>query len=54
MQMETGLLVVPTASLDSNVQINPQGHIYWGNKADWDDALGKVVKFDQLANQIEI
>jgi len=23
MQMETGLLVVPTASLDSNVQINP-------------------------------
>ncbi|HRF89287.1 MAG TPA: hypothetical protein PLF65_00650, partial [Desulfobacter postgatei] len=30
MQMETGLLVVPTASLDSNVQIPPPKAIFIG------------------------
>lgn len=53
MQMDGGLLVVPAGSLDSDVPIKPQGHIYWGNKANWDDALEKIVKFNQLPNRKE-
>jgi hypothetical protein len=50
-QMDGALLVVPAGSLDSDVQMKPQGHIYWGNKANWDDALETVAIFDQLPNQ---
>ena len=50
-QMDGDLLVVPAGSLDSDVQIEPQGHIYWRNKANWDNNLEKVAKFDQLPNQ---
>ncbi|WP_321495828.1 GFA family protein [uncultured Desulfobacter sp.] len=53
-QMDGGLLVVPAGSLDSDVKMAPQGHIYWGNKANWDDNLEKVAKFDQLPNQNDI
>ncbi len=53
MQMDGGLLVVPAGSLDSDVPIKPQGHIYWRNKANWDDALEKIVKFNQLPNSKE-
>jgi hypothetical protein len=50
-QMDGDLLVVPAGSLDSDVQMEPQGHIYWRNKANWDNNLEKVAKFDQLPNQ---
>ncbi|NDY73360.1 aldehyde-activating protein [Desulfobacter hydrogenophilus] len=50
-QMDGDLLVVPAGSLDSDVQMEPQGHIYWRDKANWDNNLEKVAKFDQLPNQ---
>jgi hypothetical protein len=47
-QMEGTLLVVPAGCLDSDVPIQPQGHIYFANRANWDNDLGKVPRFDQL------
>ena len=52
--MDGGLLVVPAGSLDSDVHLDPQGHIYWRKKANWDNNLEKVAKFDQLPNQNNI
>ncbi|WP_432403874.1 GFA family protein [Wukongibacter sp. M2B1] len=47
-QMEGTLLVVPAGCLDSEVSIKPQGHIYMASKANWDNDLDKVPKFNQL------
>ena len=47
-QMDGKLLVVPAGSLDSDVPIQPQGHIYFASKANWDDHLEGVPKFDRL------
>lgn len=47
-QMDGKLLVVPAGSLDSRVSIKPQGHIYLKSKANWDNDLDKVTKFDKL------
>jgi hypothetical protein len=47
-QMDGQLLVVPAGSLDSKVPIKPQGHIYLESKANWDNDLDKVTKFDKL------
>ncbi len=47
-QMDGTLLVVPAGCLDSEVLIKPQGHIYLESKANWDNDLDKVLKFDEL------
>ncbi len=49
--MDGDLLVVPAGSLDSDVQMEPQGHIYLEEQSNWDNNLEKVAKFDQLPNQ---
>lgn len=49
-QMDGKLLVVPAGSVDSDINIKPQGHIYYGSKANWDHDLEKVTKFDELPN----
>jgi hypothetical protein len=47
-QMEGTLLVVPAGSLDCNLDKIPDGHIFISNKANWDDALEKVKKFQRI------
>ncbi|WP_027398457.1 GFA family protein [Anaerovorax odorimutans] len=47
-QFDGKLLVVPAGSLDSDIYLRPQGHIYFANKANWDKELEKVPQFDQL------
>ncbi|GMQ62142.1 GFA family protein [Vallitalea maricola] len=47
-QMDGTLLVVPAGCLDTEVPIRPQGHIYMASKANWDNDLDKVPRFDQV------
>lgn len=49
--MEGELLVVPAGSLDSEVPIVPQGHIFVTSRANWDDQLEKVPEFDRFPSQ---
>ena len=46
MQMSGQLLVVPAGSLNSEVRIRPNAHIFVSSKAVWDDALEKVPAVD--------
>ena len=50
-QMDGKLLVVPAGSIDSDIDIKPQGHIYYASKANWDTELEKVTKFDELPDE---
>jgi hypothetical protein len=50
-QMNGKLLVVPAGSLDSDINIKPQGHIYYASKANWDTELEKVPKFEELPSE---
>ncbi|WP_320172927.1 GFA family protein [Maridesulfovibrio sp.] len=47
-QMEGTLLVVPAGSLDCDVPISPDGHIYVASKANWDAQLEKIPSFDTI------
>lgn len=47
-QMNGSLLVVPAGCLDTDISIVPQGHIFFSHKANWDDDLYKVQKFEEL------
>lgn len=50
-QMGGTLLVVPAGSLDCDVPIRPDGHIFYANKANWDTALENVAVFDRLPEE---
>jgi hypothetical protein len=50
-QMDGKLLVVPAGSIDSDIVMQPQGHIYYANKANWDNEPEKVPKFEELPNK---
>ena len=50
-QMDGNLLVVPAGSLDSDINIKPDGHIYLASKANWDNELEKAPKFNVLPNK---
>jgi hypothetical protein len=52
-QMNGKLLVVPAGSLDSDINIKPDGHIYYASKANWDKKLEEVPKFDVLPENQE-
>ncbi|QJB55129.1 GFA family protein [Pseudodesulfovibrio sp. zrk46] len=47
-QMEGTLLVVPAGSLDRDVPIKPNGHIFYASKANWDNGLEDIPTFDGL------
>ncbi|KAF5056342.1 GFA family protein [Anaerotignum sp.] len=49
-QFDGQLLVVPAGCIDSDINIKPQGHIYYANRASWDHDLEKVPKFEELPN----
>lgn len=42
------LLVVPAGSLDSEVRIKPNAHIFVSSRASWDTALETIPSFDKL------
>jgi len=48
MQMSGKLLVVPAGSLNTDVAIKPDAHIFGSSRAAWDDALENVPTFDGL------
>lgn len=48
MQMDGQLLVVPAGSLNSQVLIRPNAHIFVSSKASWDEALEKAPAFDKF------
>jgi hypothetical protein len=50
-QMDGNLLVVPAGSLDSDIDIKPDGHIYLASKANWDNELEKAPKFNVLPKE---
>jgi hypothetical protein len=46
LQMNGQLLVVPAGSLNSQLAIKPNAHIFCSSKASWDEALETVMKFE--------
>jgi hypothetical protein len=48
LQMNGTLLKVPAGSLDTDVLIRPDTHIFFASKANWDDALEKIPKVAKL------
>ncbi|GFE84712.1 aldehyde-activating protein [Steroidobacter agaridevorans] len=42
------LLVVPAGSLDSEVRIRPNAHIFVASRASWDDGLQALPSFDKF------
>ena len=43
-----GLLAVPAGSLNSDVPLRPNAHIFCASRAKWDDALEKVPQLAQF------
>jgi hypothetical protein len=41
-QLEGALLVVPAGSLDSDVTLKPDAHIFGSRRARWDNGLGEI------------
>jgi hypothetical protein len=48
LQMNGTLLKVPAGTLDSDVRIRPDAHIFVASKANWDEALEDVPTVAQL------
>jgi len=42
LQMEGSLLAVPAGSLDGDIAVKPDAHIFGSSRANWDDALGEI------------
>ncbi len=47
-QMEGRLLVVPAGSLDCDVSLKPDAHLFMVSKANWDEGLERVPRVDKL------
>jgi hypothetical protein len=48
MQMNGALLVVPAGSLNSDIRIRPNAHIFASSRASWDAELEKVPAFEKF------
>ncbi|MBF4692012.1 GFA family protein [Fusibacter ferrireducens] len=48
LQMDGSLVVVPAGSLDSKLDKKPDGHIFMSNKANWDESLENVDKYERF------
>lgn len=47
-QMNGKLLVVPAGSLDDEITLTPDAHIFCSSKAGWDKDLERINKFEKL------
>tara|TARA_R100000656_G_scaffold108699_4_gene80779 strand:- start:618 stop:1025 length:408 start_codon:yes stop_codon:yes gene_type:complete len=50
LQSHGKLLVVPAGSLDGELTIEPNAHLFVASKAGWDEGLEKLPKFDRFPN----
>lgn len=48
LQMEGELLVVPAGCLDTELAKRPDAHIFTADKANWDESLEDIKRFDRL------
>lgn len=48
LQMDGKLLVVPAGCLDTELNQQPDAHIFISNKASWDESLETIHKFDRF------
>jgi hypothetical protein len=48
LQVDGKLLKVPAGSLDTDVPIRPDAHIFFASRANWDEALEKIPKVARL------
>lgn len=48
LQMQGKLLVVPAGCLDSKIENKPKAHIFIKSRAEWDNDLEKLKKFEAL------
>ncbi len=48
LQMDGALLVVPAGSLDSEVRIRPDAHLFVSSRAGWDEALETAPRMERL------
>lgn len=51
LQMDGSLVVVPAGSLDSKITIKPDGHIFISNRANWDESLEEIQKFERFPQE---
>jgi hypothetical protein len=47
-EMNGAMIVVPAGSLNSEVGVRPDAHIFVSSKASWDDALEAVPRIERL------
>ncbi|MCK3684797.1 GFA family protein [Maribellus sp. YY47] len=48
LQMDGALLVVPAGSLNTDIPIQPKGHIFLDYKANWDKDMEKIPRYEKL------
>jgi len=48
MQMNGTLLKVPAGSLDTEVHVRPDAHLFFSSRANWDEALENIPKVAKL------
>jgi hypothetical protein len=48
LQMDGQLLVVPAGSLNSDLAVKPDAHIFCSSKAGWDESLEGIKRFDKF------
>ena len=46
-QAENAFLVVPAGSLDSDITLKPDAHIFGSSRAHWDNGLGEIHVIDR-------
>ncbi len=51
-QMEGKLLMVPAGSLDNAFSMKPTAHIFIADKANWDENLEKIPRFEGLPGNL--
>lgn len=47
LQLEGKLVVVPAGSLDTKLDVQPNAHIFFSSRAEWENALEHLQKFDK-------
>jgi hypothetical protein len=46
--MSGALLKVPAGSLDTEVSLRPEAHLFFSSRANWDDGLENIQKVARL------
>lgn len=48
MQEEENHVTLPAGTLDNNAFLEPNAHIFYANRAPWEDKLKDLIRFDEL------